>query len=409
MGILKKVTKEQAYLKAGIFGLAGSGKTYTASMLSLGIVKKLADKRPVAFFDTETGSDYVVDCFKKEGVELMGVKSQAFADLLIAGQEAESACSVLIVDSISHVWRELQETYRKKKQVSKLQFHHWADIKSEWARWTAWFLNSQIHIIVNGRVGNEYETNEDEDGKKEIIKGDTKMKAEGEFGYEPSFLIEMIRTPKEPLDKKGKLKGGFIHNAMFLKDRSGILNGKVMPLSKPSGPYKEGDWKATFEHFAPIFDWLAIGKPHNGVDTTRTSEQLFEKGTDEFKGHVLRRRAEIAQEEIQGSLMAIWPGQDAKSKALKAEALQQLFATRSWTAVASKKLEELEHGAKVMKALEGLVTEEIEIAYLGQLVEKAREVVASAGQSGVAITPLADDQLPESFNQPLTAETVTVN
>ena len=89
MSIFKKAENQQAYLKAGILGFPGSGKTFTAAHLALGIAKKVGNKKPVVFLDTEAGSDYLIPVFEKAGIELLTNKSRAFLDLLAGVREAE--------------------------------------------------------------------------------------------------------------------------------------------------------------------------------------------------------------------------------------------------------------------------------------------------------------------------------
>ena len=68
-----KPKPKQAYLKMGIYGNAGSGKTYTASQVARGLALYLKEKTgkqpPVAFLDTETGSTWVEPLFKEHGVD----------------------------------------------------------------------------------------------------------------------------------------------------------------------------------------------------------------------------------------------------------------------------------------------------------------------------------------------------
>ena len=113
MGILQKLGTGQGYLKAGFLGFPKSGKTYTAAKLALGTRKFFGAKGPVGFFDTEGGSEYVSGMIKKEsGESIVGLRSRAFIDLMAVAQECEtSGVSVLIVDSITHVWRELCDPY----------------------------------------------------------------------------------------------------------------------------------------------------------------------------------------------------------------------------------------------------------------------------------------------------------
>ncbi len=355
MSLLKKAVNEQAFLKAGLLGFPGSGKTYTASHLAIGIAKSVAGaNKPVAFFDTETGSDFLIKRFEVEGVELMVAKSQAFRDLLTVGQEAQGTCSVLIVDSITHVWRELCEAYRRRKRVNRLSFEHWAEIKQEWSAWTTFYLNSRLHIFVLGRAGYEYDFEVNEDtGKKDLIKVGTKMRVEGEFGFEPSLLVEMERV-----SKGAEAGSGYYHRAHILKDRTDTINGRAFDFEKPADTYRPGDWAATLTPFQPVFDALNLGGTHVGVDASRTSDEMFESDN----GSLARRatKVRIALETIETTLVMLWPGQDQKSKALKLAAVEAVFGERSWLAVEKKSLEALEAGVALLRGIEAAIKQRAE-------------------------------------------------
>lgn len=349
MGILQKAVNEQAFLKCGIFGFAGSGKTYTASMLAIAIAKKLQDKKPVAFFDTETGSDFLIPRFEAEGVELLRVKSLSLADLMESVKEAEKACSCMIVDSATHIWRDVIDSYMKRKNITRMEFHHWNEPKRLWGNWNNYFLNSKLHIIVCGRAGYEYDYEKDDEGKKQLIKTGTKMKSEGEFGYEPSLVLEMER------EQKGATIGsGWNHCAHVLKDRTDMINGKKFVFSKPGSAYKKGDFITVYKAFEPVINCLNLGGNHLGLDTSRSNEVLFEGPEGRSRWEEKKRRAAIALEEIQASIVALWPGQSAAEKKIKADALQELFETRSWVAVEGKTLVELERAVFVLRELEEL-------------------------------------------------------
>jgi hypothetical protein len=53
--------------------------------------------------------------FDRAGIALHTAKTRAFTDLLAAIPEAETHGSVLIVDSLTHFWVELCETYSARK------------------------------------------------------------------------------------------------------------------------------------------------------------------------------------------------------------------------------------------------------------------------------------------------------
>lgn len=402
MGLLSEATNEQAFLKAGIFGNAGSGKTTTASYLAMAISKRLGDGKPVAFFETEAGSDFLIERFKGEGIKILRKKSHALADLIGVAQEAEAACSVLVVDSITHVWNEAMEAKlravnagRKKRNlypIDKLEFQHWADVKREWAKWTTLFLNSRIHIIVCGRAGNiwEYETNE-ETGKKELQKGGTKMKAEGEFGYEPSLLMEMERVAR------GNTPGaGWIHRAHILKDRTDTINGMKFDFERPKKGYAVGDWQKTFKPFEPVIKSLNIGGEHRTVDPDASSESLFPGQEGESRGQERAKRVDIALEEIKHSLAVISPGTSDASKVLKATVCEEVLGVRVWSAVEGKKLEDLEIAVSVLRSIEKSFQAE-QPEGLDEVRDLAKREYRAAVEKATAKagTSLENDSLPQ--------------
>jgi len=355
MALLKPATVEQSAAKVGLFGPQGSGKTTTAALLLVGLSKTFHGGAPVAFLDTENGSDYLVPIFEVEGVKLLVVKSRAFKDMRAALREAEEAgCCGYLVDSYTHTWQELNDSLKKQLKVTRLEFKHMDQLKGMWRGWTDQMLNSPLHVFLNGRLGYVWDREEDETGKKgDLVKLGTKMKSEADAGYEPSLLIEMegIQSADARAKRTRTKKSTITHHAYVLKDRWRTLNGKTLTFADLNS-YKPGDYKKVFEAFRPHFDLLAIGKAEQrAVDGNRTSAELFD-GAGDSAYEQRARRVRITIEEFDGTLMKLWPGQDAKSKALRNLTVETIFATRSWTAVESKKLEELERGLAVLRRFE---------------------------------------------------------
>lgn len=349
LSMLKRATPQMAYAKMGLFGFQGSGKSFTAALVAEGIAELTGNKK-LAFVDTETGSDFLLKRFEAAGLEVYRTKSRSFTDLLAVIKEAEAAgIGTLIIDSITHIWRDLCDSYDKKKQRGgRLQFQDWAVLKAEWRQYTDLFVNSKIHIIVCGRAGYEYDYDFNKDGSKDLIKTGTKMKVETEFGFEPSLVVEMERLTESKKeiqeisgDKKkkeafkAKVGSKWIHRAHVLKDRTDTINGEAFDYP-------------TFESFAPHFDALNIGGEHLGVDTTRDSADRFDtEGNSGWKRD--QRARTIALEEIKEGMIALWPGQTGKEKAYKGTLLEVVFKTRSWTKVGSDPTtDSLEHVARVL-------------------------------------------------------------
>jgi AAA domain len=309
MNLLQPAKITSAYLKMGILGFQGGGKTKTAGKTAIGLYKYMQSKgidvsnRPVAMFDTETGSDWLIPDFHAAGVPFVVAKRRSFADLLAVVKEAEAGASVLIIDSITHPWRELCESYMRKKQRTFLQMDDWGCLKGDhgWAKFTDLFVNSKLHIIMCGRAGYEFEDYKDDNGKRQIEKVGTKMKTEGETGFEPSLLVLMEQV--EDL-RTGKVK----HRATVQKDRSTLLDGEQ--IDNPD-----------FKDFLPDIERLNLGGDHIGVDIDGDSQHILQ--TEKRDWQPVQRK--IALGEIEEILVRHYPGQAAADKKAKAELLRTHF------------------------------------------------------------------------------------
>ena len=243
--------------------------------------------------------------------------------------EVEKQGEILIIDSISHFWKDLMESYLKKTEKKRLAFHDWNVLKPMWQEFSDRFLNSRLHIIMCGRAGYEWDYFDD-DGKMELIKVGTKMKVETEFGYEPSLLIEMERS-------KNKESKAIEHIAYIIKDRSSLLDGKTFV-------------NPTFENFLPFFKFLNLGGEHKGIEE-KDSQDLFEDETGRPDWKIEREQKQITLEEIEGEMVKTFPGQSTKEKAIKVRILEAIWGTKSWTKIQSLSLGELREGLAILKLL----------------------------------------------------------
>ena len=329
--MLKPAANKMAYAKVGIYGTAGSGKTRTAAEIAIGLHKAIGSTKPIAAFDTEPAFSFVLPLFQKAGIELLVAdESRALIDLMKFMDEAEKACDIVIVDSITHIWRDAQSSFlgrlndnRKRngrKPLPALEFQHWAPIKAAWAEFTDRFLSSKMHVIVCGRAGNVYEYQEKDDGsgKKELITTGTRMATEKELGYEPSLLIEMVIERDQ---------GKSTNVAVIQKDRADVLNGHEVRMP-------------TFNKLRGHFDALNIGGQHFGSMEQRDSKAMF-PDADESGWDAEKRNREIWSEEIAELLKKHFPSQSTEDKSKRADMLEMFCDTRSWTAVESMKADVL--------------------------------------------------------------------
>lgn len=327
MPLLQPAT-EPSHLKAGILGFAKAGKTHTAIALAVGTRAHLQLEGPIAFFDTEDGAGHhagrVLDA---TGRPMLVVKSRSLVDLMATVDECiAGGVSVLVVDSITHVWREVCDAYlveardaaRRKgwREPDRLEFSDWAKIKLRWSSWPDRYLTSPLHIIVCGRAGYEYDMQEDERGKKELVKTGVKMKVEGEFGFEPSLLVEMERV------QDAKQLGDLINRATVIGDRFDLLNGKSCDFP-------------TFEFFRPYVERLRPAQ-HNPVDTQRkTSYGLDETRSDDWKREKDRREV-VAERILAAFASAGMSGQSAEDKKNRAEAMKKYWNDTSWKQISER-------------------------------------------------------------------------
>lgn len=341
MALLKKAENKMAYAKVGLYGTAGSGKTRTATEIAIGLHKAIGSKKPIAAFDTEPAFSFVKPLFDAAGIELLVAdESRALIDLMAFMDEAEAQCDIVIIDSITHVWRDAQDSYlnrlnenrkkQKKPPMYALEFHHWKPIKAAWAAFTDRFLSSKMHVIVCGRAGQiyEYQDKDDGSGKKELITTGSRMATEKELGYEPSLLIEMIADRRN---------GKIINTALIQKDRSDHMNGHEIERPK-------------YEHFAPHFNALNIGGKHFDSMDKRDSQEMFKESAQEGTWDNESRMRTIYSEEISELLKKHYPSQSSEDKQIRMNLLEQFFDTRSWTAVENMKSDILKSGLDAMRA-----------------------------------------------------------
>lgn len=318
MALFKKAEMTSAYLKMGIYGEAGSGKTFTASQIAKGLSLLIASKNggkkpPVMFLDTETGATWVRPIFEKDGIEFFSHGTRSFEDLKAAVLEAQAAGAILIVDSMTHFWEEIRLSYTAAKRErtgnehAKLELPDWNEIKPAWGKFTSSYLNSRAHIILCGRAGSIYEFQEKEgSNRKEMISVGTRMAAEKGMGYEPSILVEMVQKQAVGRNKKKTI----LRTATVLKDRSDVLDG--LQFDDP-----------TFANFLPHIERLNLGGEHAGFDDSRNSEGLFAGEREGRDTSSIRREIEI--EDIKELLLKHIPGLTAADKTRKGELVRKHF------------------------------------------------------------------------------------
>jgi len=107
MSSLTDSSGDQGYLKAGLLGFAGCGKSWTAAMLAVALKRRLKIDMPIAMFDTEGGSVYIRPVIKKmTGADLLAKRARSFQDMMKWGESCVKAgITIGICDSVTHPLR----------------------------------------------------------------------------------------------------------------------------------------------------------------------------------------------------------------------------------------------------------------------------------------------------------------
>jgi Ni2+-binding GTPase involved in maturation of urease and hydrogenase len=224
-----KAERTQLYLRCALFGPSGSGKTMTALRMAKGIAEKMGV--PFAVIDTEARSaskyadriQFVVDNLGKKTI-----------DHYIASMDeaVKAGYKVLVIDSLSHAWRELTDEVDRITQasISKNSVLSWAKVNPKQKRLIEAILNFPGHIIVTMRSKTEWAIGVGKDGKIAPEKIGLAPEQGKGIEFEFDLLLEM--------DQK--------HNAAITKDRTGKYQDET--IEKPGE-----------EFGVALYDWLMSG------------------------------------------------------------------------------------------------------------------------------------------------------
>ncbi len=328
------------FFKAAFEGEPGTGKSWTAALVAIGLHKKIGSKKPIVLIDTEKASKFLVPLFQEHGIEAMVRETHSLADLVKAMKLcSDGYADIMVIDSITHIWMDFQEAYKRKLNRQVFQIQDWMSIKSEWNKYFSIpLVQSPLHILATGRVSDRMEQEVDEDGRKEFTKTGVKMQAEKNAAYEFDILVLMERH--ELIQRK---KREVWRQSVVLKGRGNLLDGAVFK-------------NPTYDDFAPaieaiIKDPIAARFSHAEQD----AGELIKTEQDKRQWVQAKKRW---LEEIEGYLVSIWPSTGAQEKKNKTDALEHAFNTRSWSAIEMMSPEILEDGfARVREFAQAKIAE----------------------------------------------------
>lgn len=215
---------EVGYLKVGMYGSPGSGKTFTSLLCATRLGKTL-------MVDTEQGSTlYAPHPEYPREKDFPSFDILHTRDIHQVTEAISEACKqgydAVIIDQATHLWEFCQDDFleRERKQASKLYydfertgnfpFMAWKKIKKPWKKFVRVLLDTPIHIFITGRLVAEYEVGGG-DGRASITKSGDRMGGEKDLEYEVHITLKLERL-------SSKVK------AYVKKDRSGTLSGIII-------------------------------------------------------------------------------------------------------------------------------------------------------------------------------------
>jgi hypothetical protein len=222
MAGFRKAKAEQAALKMGVYGPPGSGKTFTSLLMAEGLAH--ATGKRVAVLDTEHGTDFYCQSVKTrqthpEAFDFDALYTRSLTEVLKEVQKLDQKeYGVVVLDSITHLWEAAIQAYGgRQTSAGTIPMHAWGKIKKPYKDLMSFLLGSNLHVIICGRQGTEYATDEETEELKAV---GVKMKAEGETPYEPHILIRMEAIKPRKTNEVAQIV------AYVEKDRTGVLSGR---------------------------------------------------------------------------------------------------------------------------------------------------------------------------------------
>ena len=321
MAGFRKAKAEQAALKIGLYGTPGSGKTFTSLLMAEGLVRGTGKR--VAFVDTERGTDFYCQPVAQrrihpEPFDFDAIYTKSITEVMSAVKSLKKdEHGVVVIDSITHIWEACMAAYSgSTTRQGSIPAHAWGNIKKPYKELMSYLLSIPQHVIICGRQGNDWDT--DENGQ--MTKVGVKMKAETETPYEPHILIRM-ESNVDP-DKLTHEVRCYVE-----KDRTGILMGKFITnptfdtLCKPL-LHLLGDKQAVIKST----DEVAATDAENLSEADRQREQ---ESVELMRQYEARMKLSMTIKDLESVSKELTPDVKRRMLTPHTEALRAIYLERS--------------------------------------------------------------------------------
>ncbi len=227
----EKATKEKAKLRAALFGPSGSGKTFSALRIATGLGRK------IAVIDTERGrARKYADLFEFDVLELLVKNIENYIKAIETAAGAKY--DILIIDSLSHAWKELLEEvdFLTENKFRGNNFRAWSVGTPKQKRFIEALLDFPGHVIATMRSKTEWVVGkDDETGKVRPMRVGLAPEQGKGIEYEFDLLLEINHA----------------HVASVIKDSTGGKFQDVM-IERPGEDFGR-----------ELAEWLGKGKKNS--------------------------------------------------------------------------------------------------------------------------------------------------
>jgi hypothetical protein len=221
---IHRAMRKRAKLRLGLSGPSGSGKTYSSLLIAGGLGKR------VGLIDTENGSGELyadspdISRALPEGYDVITLQAPFEPKRYVQAIQAfeRGGYDVIIIDSLSHAWAGqggLLDQQGKIADRSGNGFSAWRQVTPEHNKLVDAILQSSAHMVVTMRSKTEYVIEQDSRGKATPRKVGLAPVMRDGIEYELTVAMDL----------------GQDHNAQATKDRTGLFDGSVFPVTRDTG------------------------------------------------------------------------------------------------------------------------------------------------------------------------------
>ena len=199
-----KANRSKSFVRLGLSGPAGCGKTYSSLLIAKGLVGSLSN---VVLIDSENGSGHLYAHLGTYNVIALDNSFSPSKYIKAIKLAIDNGATCIIIDSLSHAWESVVNLHH---QMSGNSFKNWGIVKSQFNELIQEILSSNVHIIATFRTKSDYIITTADGGKMLPKKVGLKSITSDGTDYEFTLLFDL------DLD----------HNANVSKDRTELFKGK---------------------------------------------------------------------------------------------------------------------------------------------------------------------------------------